>query len=51
MHTKRKKELLKKYKTINKLKELTVDELSETLPIKTAENLINFLLKRPFMRK
>ena len=40
---KRKKELLKKYKTINKLKELNVDDLTSILPVKTAENLVNFL--------
>ena len=40
---KRKKELLKKYKTINKLKELNVDDLTSILPVKTAENLVKFL--------
>lgn len=40
---KRKKELLKKYKTITKLKELSVDELDEILPSKVANNLYEFL--------
>ncbi|MDD3453442.1 MAG: excinuclease ABC subunit UvrC [Bacilli bacterium] len=39
----RKKELLKKYKTLNKLKELTKDELITILPEKVADNLIAFL--------
>lgn len=40
---KRKKELLKKYHTITKLKTLSKDELSEILPRKIAENLYQFL--------
>ncbi|MBQ9318348.1 MAG: excinuclease ABC subunit UvrC [Bacilli bacterium] len=40
---KRKLELLKKYKTITKLKELTVQELEEVLPSKVASNLYHFL--------
>ena len=36
---KRKTELLKKYKTINKLKELKIEELSLILPITVAHNL------------
>lgn len=40
---KRKKELLKKYKTITKLKELDVDTLKEILPEAVALNLYNFL--------
>lgn len=40
---KRKKQLLKKYHTINKLKTLTVEELSEILPSQTAQNLYDFL--------
>ena len=40
---KRKEELLKKYKTITKLKSLSVEELSSILPIKVAENLYAFL--------
>ncbi len=40
---KRKKELLKKYHTITKLKTLSVAELAEILPQKTAENLYTFL--------
>lgn len=39
----RKKELLKKYKTINKLKEASIEELKEILPIKVATNLYEFL--------
>lgn len=39
----RKKELLKKYKTITKLKQLSVEELGEILPIKTANHLYEFL--------
>lgn len=40
---KRKKELLKKFKTIAKLKEASLEELSEILPQKVALNLYNFL--------
>ena len=40
---KRKKELLKKYKTISKLKSLTKEELEKDLPCLVAENLYNFL--------
>ena len=40
---KRKLELLKKYKTITKLKELTIQELEEILPSKVASNLYHFL--------
>lgn len=40
---KRKKELLKKYHTITKLKELTTEQLMEILPEKTARNLYDFL--------
>lgn len=40
---KRKKELLKKYKTITKLKSLTKEELSSVLPDNVAENLYEFL--------
>lgn len=40
---KRKKELLKRYKTITKMKELTKEELSEILPLPVAENLLDFL--------
>ncbi len=40
---KRKKELLKKYHTITKLKSLSKEELSKILPSKTAENLYQFL--------
>ena len=40
---KRKKELLKKYKTITKLKELTIDELNKVLPAKTANLLYEYL--------
>lgn len=41
---KRKKELLKKYHTINKMKEATVEELSEILPMNVAHTLYDFLL-------
>lgn len=40
---KRKKELLRRYKTLNKLKELDMDTLCEILPEKVANNLYNFL--------
>lgn len=40
---KRKKELLKKYKTINKLKECDVKNLKEILPENVAHNLYNVL--------
>ena len=40
---KRKKELLKKYKSINKLKEIDVKELEEILPNNVAVNLKEFL--------
>lgn len=39
----RKKELLKKYKTINNLKLLNKEELIEIIPSKVADNLIDFL--------
>lgn len=41
--TKRKNELLKKYKTITKLKELSIEELMEILPQNVAYNLFEFL--------
>ncbi len=41
--SKRKKELLKKYHTINKMKEASIDELESILPTKTATNLYEFL--------
>lgn len=40
---KRKKELLKKYKTINKMSMASVNELEEILPNTVANNLYNFL--------
>ncbi len=40
---KRKKELLKKYKTISKLKSLSVEELESVLPSSVALELYNFL--------
>ena len=40
---KRKKELLKKYKTINKMKEATLEELKEILPSDVANNFYEFL--------
>lgn len=39
----RKKELIKKYKTITKLKTLSIEELEEILPSNVALNLIDFL--------
>ena len=42
---KRRNELLKKYKSITKMKEASLDELKEILPDKTAINLYEFLLK------
>ena len=40
---KRKKELLKKYKTINKIKETSIEELENILPRNVAMNLLEFL--------
>lgn len=40
---KRKQELLKKYKTITKLKQLSLEELETVLPKNTAQNLKTFL--------
>lgn len=40
---KRKKQLLKKYHTITKLKTLSITELAQILPQKTAENMYEFL--------
>lgn len=42
---KRKQELLRKYKNITGLKELTIEELSTVLPVGVAETLYNYLLK------
>ena len=41
--TVRRQELLKKYKTISKMKELTVEDLSSILPETVASNLVEFL--------
>lgn len=41
--SKRKIDLLKKYHSINKLKECSTEELSKILPIKVANNLYDFL--------
>lgn len=41
--SKRKTELLKEYKTITKLKELSIEDLSKTLPVSVATNLYNKL--------
>ena len=41
--SKRKNELLKKYKTITKLKSLSIEELEKVLPQKIAKNLHDFL--------
>ncbi len=43
---KRKKMLLKKYKTIVKIKEANIDELSEIIPKNVAINLLDFLKQR-----
>ena len=40
---KRRKELLKKYKTINKMKEASIEELENILPKNVAINLLEFL--------
>ena len=40
---KRKKELLKKYHNLTKMKEASIDELSKIIPEKVAENLLEFL--------
>ena len=40
---KRKKELLKKYKTINKIKEAGIEELKKIIPEKVATDLLKFL--------
>lgn len=40
---KRKKELLRKYKTINKMKTASISELSSILPSNVAKNLLEFL--------
>ena len=40
---KRRKELLKKYKTINKIKETSIEELENILPRNVAINLLEFL--------
>ena len=45
---KRKNELLKKYKTINKMKEATVLELSEILPMNVAKEFHEFLKENNF---
>ena len=39
----RKKELLKKYKTINKMKECSIEELMSILPKNVAENFYQLL--------
>ena len=40
---KRRKTLLKKYSSINKIKEASVEELSTTLPKEVAQSLLNYL--------
>jgi excinuclease ABC subunit C len=40
---KRKIELLKKYKSINKMKEASIDDLVKIIPESVANNLIDFL--------
>ena len=39
----RKKNILKKYKTITKMKEASIDELSELMPKNVAEDFYNYL--------
>ena len=39
----RKKNILKKYKTIIKMKEASIDELSEIMPKNVAEDFYNYL--------
>ena len=39
----RKKELLKKYGSLKKMKEASVEELSETVPLDVAKKLFNYL--------
>lgn len=41
----RKKNILKKYKTITKMKEASIDELSEIMPRNVAEDFYNYLKK------
>ena len=41
----RKKNILKKYKTITKMKEASIDELSEIMPMNVAEDFYNYLKK------
>ncbi len=41
--TKRRNELIKKYKTLNKIKETSIDELKEIIPEEVANNLLEFL--------
>ena len=41
--SKRKKELLKKYKTLTKIKDAGIEELSKIIPLNTAEQLIYIL--------
>ena len=43
--TKRKKELIKKYHTISKMKDASIDELEEILPSNIANSLHNFLVE------
>ena len=40
---KRRKELLKKYGSVNKIKNATVEELSKIIPIKVAQELKDYL--------
>lgn len=42
----RKKKLIKKYGSVFKIKEATIEELSELIPIKVAENLHKYLSER-----
>lgn len=42
---KRRKELLKKFPSISKIKNSTVEELSEIIPVEVAKGLLEFLNK------
>ncbi len=46
--SKRKKELIKKYGSVKKMKEATLEDLTETIPENVAKNLIKFLESRDF---
>ena len=41
--SKRKKELIKKYGSVAKMKQASIEELSEIIPLDVAKNLYDFL--------